>query len=188
MAGIICVETEFEVTKSKNKLNTNSEHLTKYISEEFGIPYIYRRVATIEEFKYYIKQFKKKEYQKYNIVYFSFHGDTHSICFEGSGTYDMNELSGICEGCFEDKYVHFGSCRTLLGTEDVVRMFIEKTGARSVSGYTKSVNSSLCAIHDLGLIRELLTRKSLTPLFKNLRHLYSGLEKALGFKYVIRVK
>lgn len=107
MAGIICVETEFEVTKSKNKLNTNSEHLTKYISEEFGIPYIYRRVATIEEFKYYIKQFKKKEYQKYNIVYFSFHGDTHSICFEGSGTYDMNELSGICEGCFEDKYVHF---------------------------------------------------------------------------------
>ena len=75
--GIICIETEWQITKRSNRLSLNSEPLMKYISEMYDIPYIYRRVATLGELKYYLEQFSKKEYMNnYSILYFSFHGNT----------------------------------------------------------------------------------------------------------------
>ena len=38
MAGIICIEADFEITRPKRNLHTNSEHLIKFLSEEFCIP------------------------------------------------------------------------------------------------------------------------------------------------------
>ena len=58
--GIICIETEFEITSNKNRLHLNSEPLLQFLSKTYEIPYIYRKVATIEELKYYFKQFRKK--------------------------------------------------------------------------------------------------------------------------------
>lgn len=34
--GIICIETEWLITKSSNRLSLNSEPLMKYISEMYG--------------------------------------------------------------------------------------------------------------------------------------------------------
>ena len=82
--GIICIETEWQITKKSNRLSLNSEPLKKYISEMYGIPYIHRRVATLGELKYYLEQFSKKEYMNnYSILYFSFHGNTNAIQLEG---------------------------------------------------------------------------------------------------------
>ena len=183
MAGIICIETDFEITCPKRKLHTNSEHLIKFLSEEFCIPHIYRRVATYQEFDYYTGQFAKKLYDKYDFIYLSFHGDTHSIFFEGDKKdMPLRDLAVCCKDRFINKYVHFGSCRTMLGSRGEVDFFKEQTGAKVVSGYTKSVNSSLCAIHDMALIREFVTRKQIAPMFKCLKDLYGGLGDKLGFK------
>ena len=62
MAGIICIETEWQITKKANRLSLNSEPLIRFISEMYGVPYIYRRVATLAELNYYLKQFQKAEY------------------------------------------------------------------------------------------------------------------------------
>lgn len=183
MAGIICIETEWQITKKSNRLSLNSEPLIKFISEMYGVPFIYRRVATLSELTYYLKQFQKKEYQKYNTLYFSFHGNTHAIQLEGEkkvlSLEDLKDIGGLV---FKDRFVHFSSCRTLLGSEDVAQQFKKDTGAKILTGYTKSVDSYLSAIHDVALIGELIKRKQTATVFKFLKENYEGLEQKLGFK------
>ena len=183
MAGIICIETEWRITTKGNRRNLNTEPLIRFIGELYRVPYIYRRVATLSELTYYLKQFQKKEYQKYNVLYFSFHGETHVIQLEGEKkALTLSELKEIGGQVFNDRYVHLSSCRTLLGAEDVAQEFKKETGAKILTGYTKSVDEDLAAIHDVALIGELLKRKQIAPLFKALKENYEGLEKKLGFK------
>lgn len=166
MAGIICIETEWEITTKGNRRNLNTEPLIKFISDLYCVPYIYRRVATLSELTYYLKQFQKKEYQKYNVLYFSFHGDTHAIQLEGEKEaltlFELQEEGGQV---FNNRYVHFSSCRTLLGSEIVSQQFKKESGAKLLTGYTKSVDEDLSAIHDIALIGELLKRKQIAPMF-----------------------
>ena len=51
--GIICIESELQVTSRGHRLTLNSEPLIRFIHEMYEIPYIYRRVATLSELKYY---------------------------------------------------------------------------------------------------------------------------------------
>lgn len=46
--GIICIETEWQITKRGNRRNLNSEPLMKYISEMYGIPYISGNTGRVE--------------------------------------------------------------------------------------------------------------------------------------------
>ena len=183
MAGIICIETEWEITTKGNRRNLNTEPLIKFISDLYCVPYIYRRVATLSELTYYLKQFQKKEYQKYNVLYFSFHGDTHAIQLEGEKeALTLLELQEKGGQVFNNRYVHFSSCRTLLGSENVSQQFKKESGAKLLTRYTKSVDEDLSAIHDIALIGELLKRKQIAPMIKALKENYEGLEKKLGFK------
>ncbi len=128
--GNICIETEGQITKKGSRLNLNSEPLVKFISEMNGIPFIYRRVAARSELQYYLNQFSKKEYAcKYDMLYFSFHGQTHSIHLEGEKEdISLEGLIDIGGSVFENRFVHFSSCRTLLGSTAVAQSFKDKTG------------------------------------------------------------
>lgn len=183
--GIICIETEWQITKRSNRLSLNSEPLMRYISEMYDIPYIYRRVATLGELKYYLEQFGKKEYMNnYSILYFSFHGDTNAIQLEGEkDNLQLNVLLEIGGNVFENRLVHFSSCRTLLGSPVKAEAFKKISKARILSGYTKSVNSSLSALHDIAYFGEYLTRTKTTAIFNNLEKNFEGLENTLGFVY-----
>lgn len=184
--GIICIETEFEIT-SRKKLHLNSEPILQFLSKTYGIPYIYRKVATIEELKYYFKQFKKKEYfDKYHLFYFSFHGETHLISFESGDTLNLSELSNISNGIFKGKFVHFGSCRTMLGSQTAIQDFCTTTGAKMVSGFTKSVNFDLCAIHDAAFIAETIMCKQTPTIINHMNNLYGGLQNKLGYRYALQ--
>lgn len=181
--GIICIETEWQVTKKKNRLTLNSEPLLRYVSEMYQVPYIYRRVATRAEFSYYLKQFSKKEYEAYDVFYFNFHGETQRIHLEGEkDDLTLDELAEMSNGLFENRYVHFSSCRTLLGSDVTLEQFKKGTGAKVVSGYTKSVDSDLSALLDLALFGEYFTHKQIPTIFGNLDKRFQGLEKELGFK------
>ena len=185
--GIICIETEFEITSSRNRLSLNSEPLLQFISKTYGIPYIYRKVATLEELRYYFKQFRKKEYSdKYHFYYFSFHGETHLISFESGKTLNLSELSDLAGGLFEGKFVHFGSCRTMLGSQSTIQEFCNTSGAKMVSGFTKKVSFDLCAIHDAAFIAETIICKQIPSIINHMNSLYGGLQKKLGFRYVLQ--
>lgn len=157
----------------------------KFVGEMYGVPYIYRRVATFEELKYYLEQFSKKEYMNnYSILYFSFHGNTHAIHLEGEkDDLQLDTLLEIGGNVFENRLVHFSSCRTLLGSTLKAEAFKANSKAKILSGYTKSVDSSLSAIHDIALFGEYLTKVRSGTIFNSLEKNFRGLEDTLGFIY-----
>ena len=184
--GIICIETECELTIKKNRLDLNSELLMQFLSKSCNIQYIYRRVATIEELRYYFKQLSKKEYSDYNIIYFSFHGDTQGISLESGKFLTLEELAAMTQGLFEGKYVHFGSCRTMLGSQVKLDDFCSSSKAKMVTGFTKSVDPVLSAIHDAALINEILKCKHSATVIAHMSSLYDGLQQKLGFRYALK--
>ena len=185
MKGIICIETEWQITTKGNRRSLNSEPLIKFISEMNKVPYLYRHVATLSELTYYLKQFQKKEYvDRYGILYFSFHGLPHVICLEGEKeSISLEELQEIGGNVFRNRYVHFSSCRTLWGSDSYALKFKNETGAKTLTGYTKNVDTDLSAIHDVALISEIIKRTQIPPIFRFLKEKYEGLERKLGFVY-----
>lgn len=184
--GIICIETEWQVTSRSRRRSLNTEPLMKYMSEMYGLPYVYRRVATRAELKYYLEFFARKEYDNFNVLYLSFHGEKHAIILEGEKgekqILTLDELREIGGDVFRGRYVHFSSCRTLIGSQDIIAKFKKQTKAKMVSGYTKCVDSNDSAIHDIALIGELLTKKQVPTLLSWMKKRYGGLEDALGFR------
>lgn len=182
--GIICIETECQVTKRENRLSLNTESLMRYISEMFGVRYIYRRVATRAELEYYLKFFNRREYDDCSVLYLSFHGEKHAIILEDEEKkpLSLKELLDIGGNVFNNRYVHFSSCRTLIGSQTVIDQFKKQSKAKMVSGYTKCVDSHDSAIHDIALIGELLTKKQVPTLLSWMEKRYGGLEEALGFR------
>ena len=157
--------------------------MLKFISETYNVPYFYRQVATKAELTYYIKQFCKKEYSNFDVFYFSFHGNRQIIQLEGEKEHlSLDELADLSDNLFKDKFVHFSSCRTLLGSTNPLDQFKSKTGAKVVTGYTKSVDTTLSAILDVALIGEFFTHKQIPSIFNNLEKRFGGLQKELGFK------
>lgn len=185
MNGIICIETEWEIAKKNSRINLNTEALLRFLNKVYNIPYFYRQVATKSELQYYLRQFQKREYNKYKILYLSFHGWTQEIYLEGDPEgISLEQLCELGENVFMNRFVHFSSCRTLLGSQRKLEMFKNVSGASLVTGYTKQVDSTLSAIHDIALLKELISSKQLPKMFTRLAKLYTGLEEQLGFRYI----
>lgn len=181
--GIICIETEWQITKKGSRRAINSESSVKFISEMYGIPYIYRRVATKSELQYFLNQFAKKEYtEKYDILYFSFHGQPHAIHLEvEKEDISLDEQLDMGGMVFKNRFVHFSSCRTLIGSSVVAISFKEKSSTKLLSGYTMSVDGTLSAIHDIALFGEYLKRIRMSAVINNMDKNFGELEKTLGF-------
>lgn len=187
MNGIICLETEWEHTVKGNRLSLHTKSLLEFLEKSKGCKVIYRRVATKNELQYYLSRFSNMEYKDYSVFYLSFHGDTHSIQLEGENKNDnritLSELSNMANGAFANRFVHFSSCRTFLGSNKDLEQFKVETGATFISGYTKSVDSILSAINDISYFDQIFRYKSKKAYIPSaMEKYYSGLKKELGFK------
>ena len=92
----------------------------------------------------------------------------------------------MAKGIFDGKIVHFGSCRTMLGSQATIQEFCNTCGAKMVSGFSKKVNFDLCAIHDAALIAETISCKQIPTIINHMCNLYGGLQEKLGFRYAIQ--
>ena len=63
----------------------------------------------------------------------------------------------------------------------MVNQFKEETGAKLVSGYSKSVDTMMSAILDLGLFDAFFTYKQIPVIIRRIKSLYGGLSQELGF-------
>lgn len=185
--GIICIETEWEHTVKWNRITLHTESLLSFLEKSWNCNVIYRRVATKAELQYYLDRFRNVEYGDYSIFYLSFHGDTHSISLEGEKRNDkivtLKDLSIMANGLFTNKFVHFSSCRTLLGSSKEIENFKSDTGASYVSGYTKSVDGILSAINDIAYFDQIFRYKKKKALVAtSMEKYYQGLDEKLGFK------
>ena len=187
MNGIICLETEWEHTIVKNRLSLKTEPLLDFLKSSCLCKVIYRRVATKSELQYYLRRFKNVEYIDYSIIYLSFHGDTHSIMLEGepknNRELSLEDLSIMADGCFENRFVHFSSCRTFGGGNTELEKFKSSTCALYISGYTTSVDSTLSAINDIAFFDQIFRFKKKKALISSaMNKYYEGLGKKLGFR------
>lgn len=83
----------------------------------------------------------------------------------------------------KNKFVHFSSCRTMLGIENSLEQFKINTGAAYISGYTTSVNGVLSAINDIAYFDRIFRYQKKKALVKSaMDKYYQGLCKKLGFK------
>ncbi len=187
--GIICIETEWEHTVESSQSSLHTKALLEFFEKSYKCDVIYRRVATRQELRYYLKRFSLKPYkEKYSILYFSFHGNTHSIILEGEKNKEMTldelaDMANEANNCFSKRTVHFSSCRTFIGSEKYIEDFKSKTGALFVSGYTTTVDSVLSAIHDIAYFDQIFRHQVKTALTASaMERYYKGLGDKLGFK------
>lgn len=166
--GIICFEAEWLFRKSSNKFNLNSEPLFHWLKEFYNCNVIYRHILSKVDLSYYFDYFSthKRESNRYDIVYIACHGSTHSISLEGDEPdIDLLELAEMSNGFFEDKIVHFGSCKTM-ANQAKAEEFKRRTGARLVSGYKVNVDAMESAIADVAYFNELMSCRNV-GIFKN---------------------
>ena len=159
MHNIICFETEWLYNNNKgNQFNLETKLLLDCLSSFYNCDIVHRHILSRENLQYYMDYFTsdKRKFNKYDIVYFSFHGWSHSLSFEGeNGDIDLMELADINKDFFAGKIIHFSSCRTL-GNENVALEFKKQTEARLVTGYKSSVDAMKSAIADLAYFNELM--------------------------------
>ena len=173
--GIICLETEWEHTIKQNRLSLHTRSLLGFLEKSWGCKVTYRRVATKGELQYYLRRFATSEYNDY------------SIFLEGEKKTEkkltLKELADMAKGVFTDRFVHFSSCRTLLGSDKELEEFKNDTGALYLSGYTTKVDSILSAINDIAYFDQILRHQTKKALIASaMEKYYNGLSQKLGFK------
>ena len=167
--NIICLEAEWEYRYDKrNKFSLNTEPLLNWLRTFHGCDIVYRHILNKQDLQYYLDYFAshKREFKKYDIIYIACHGWHHAISLEGEdGHIDLCELKTMANGFFENRIIHFSSCKTL-ANPDEARKFKEGCGARLVSGYEISVDAMTSAIADAAFFNEIMYYQNI-GIFKN---------------------
>ena len=168
--NIICLEAEWEYRydKRNNKFSLNTEQLLNWLRTFHGCDIVYRHILNKQDLLYYLDYFAshKREFKKYDIIYIACHGWHHAISLEGEdGHIDLCELKTMANGFFENRIIHFGSCKTLANPDEAKR-FKEDCGARLVSGYEISVDAMTSAIADAAFFNEIMNYQNI-GIFKN---------------------
>ncbi|MDP4201112.1 MAG: hypothetical protein Q8861_00330 [Bacteroidota bacterium] len=187
MKKIFCLETEWDLTKTKKMRDkTSIQPLLTFLEQTEKIEYVFRNVASRTDLGYYLSHLKYKTYNDFQIVYFAFHGSSKAIDipFEPNNPLTFDELAEISNGLLHDKIVHFGSCRTLNTSDQKIREFKESTGAKLVSGYTKTIDFVRSSILDIAYFCELDRAINLGTIENKMNKRYGELMKDLGFKII----
>ena len=187
--NIICLEAEWEYRNVKrNKFSLNTEPLLNWLRTFHGCDIVYRHILNKQDLQYYLDYFAshKREFKKYDIIYIACHGWHHAISLEGEeGDIDLSELKIMANGFFENRIIHFGSCKTLANPNEAIK-FKEDCGAKLVSGYEISVDAMTSAIADAAFFNEIMNYQNI-GIFKNdttclFRKKYESLLNELKFR------
>lgn len=185
--GIICFETgEFAKYRTENQFAALP--LLEFMKRQMGIDYIYRQIATRQELEYYLKKIGDKHFQnKFGVVYLSFHGMPENICLSQNGKNnvsfdDLAEMVMPYES-FLNRHIHFSSCETMNCDDAIARRFKRKTGAKTVSGYTETVDSTAAFINELAYFHQIFLYSTLSTIKKHMADYRNQLSK-LGFTII----
>ena len=183
MRKVFCLETEWDFSKRKMRDKDSVQPMLAFLEQSMGVEYVFRNVATREDFKYYIEQLNYKTYKDYQIIFLAFHGRSKSIDIpSGDIPISFSELSEISKEVFQGRIIHFGSCRTLNTSNRIIQDFKAKTGAKLISGYTRSIDFIRSTIMDIAYFSELERVKNLGTINNRMDKLYGNLKEELGFK------
>ena len=163
--NIICLEAEWEYSKQENRFSLNTLPMLNWLKEAYDCEIIYRRFRTKSDLKYYLEYFRthakgdddEEDFDKYDIIYFACHGGKKCLWIEGQSV-PLTTLVKWAKGFFEDKIIHFGSCRTMSNKIDS-KHFKRDCKALMVSGYQISVDAMDSSIADIAIMNDLLSQE-----------------------------
>lgn len=175
MSSIFCLETEWDQSIHDMKKESSVRPLLQYLTTT-GTEYIFRQVATLSEFEYYLDHLSRLTYNRFDIIYLCFHGCEGKIDFANGESISLAEISEKFPGIFIGRKVHFGSCNTLNIDHRKVSKFKELTCAKLVTGYAKEVDFHQSFLFELWLMHLLTNHRSLGAI-----KLESKVEKEMKF-------
>ncbi len=178
--GIICFETgEFESYRTEYPFHALP--LLQFLKSTMGVEFIYRQIATFEELKYYMKVIGARN--DYGVVYFSFRGSPGNITLKGTGDIPLEMLAEETAGneALLGRHVHFGSGDTLKCDEEEIVAFKRNVGARSVSGYTKVVDTTQTYINEMLYFHQIFRFSTVQTIKKHMEDYQPEIDK-LGFQ------
>ena len=162
--NITSLETEWEYSERnpKNRFSLNTLPMLNWLREAYDCEVIYRKIRTKSDLKYYLDYFRTHEeekFEKFDIIYFACHGEKKSLWIEGQ-TIPLTTISKWAKGFFEDKILHFSSCRTMSNKIDS-KHFKKDCQALMVSGYQVSVDAMDSSIADIAIMNDLLSQEDI---------------------------
>ncbi|MGI8905940.1 MAG: DUF6642 family protein [Candidatus Sumerlaeaceae bacterium] len=195
MAGnnIFCLEGDWSGNlKKPNSVRPILELLSR--TEPYAPKHIYRGLGTVEEFEYYLREWRKKQYRDYPILYLAFHGDCGELCVEatrgGSIRVSLDDLETLLQGKCHRRMIHIGACDSAMWHGNRVQTFLRTTGAVALMGYEAQVDWTVSTAFELLLfdcIQEWsMTKHGANAIKKRMKAHYPDMVRKLGFKVVVR--
>ncbi|KMQ52920.1 hypothetical protein CHISP_0141 [Chitinispirillum alkaliphilum] len=171
MRGIFCLEglwdEDLEEKYSVYPLLTMLEMYSK-------APFMHHRVATTGELDFYLSKWKESCFKNYPILYFAFHGESGMILI-GSEKYTLKKLSEKLKDSCTDAFIFLASCRTVNVEDELIRLFLQRTGAKGVFGYRNRVVWIFSAAVEILLLSEIqnaeISSQGLSTLRRRVDHI-----------------
>ncbi len=163
--GIYCIETNWYQDEHGQEDATSLRPILQLLKDGYwGVPFIWRDVATSSELFYYIRKWLTSDFP---ILYLGFHGSERGKLWleteDGSANMVNHEvLENHLEGRCKNKVIHFSGCSVLNGMD--TKQFLKSTEASAVSGYKDDVDTDAYALEYLYLQNlQYFRGNSLTP-------------------------
>lgn len=108
------------------------------LAKRYGLVNVYKSCECIDTFEASLDVllYEDRNFQDYDLLYFVFNGVDDYIVLDRY-TYSLQEIAERFEGKLTDKIVHFSNKKALNLDEEACQYFIDVTGVKAVSGYSK---------------------------------------------------
>lgn len=179
---IFCLEGEWQEKDLRKKQGISS--MLQFLHDNCNIEYVHRKLSTVESFLNYLQSLKRGNLKKYDIIYLAFHGYSNNIYIAKGHELSLEELAEQTEGLFVDRVIHFGSCKTLFTSERRLLEFKEATGARLISGFTKTIDFVDSTLLDIAYFTHLQDVVHVGSIERRMRSQYPDLCGRLGLKFI----
>ncbi len=137
MKGVFCLEG---IWYGDHRDSTTVKPVLDLLNCYQGLPFVYHRCSTVQEFAFSISRWKRKDFHnKYPLLWLAFHGKPGKI-FIGRDEISIAELADILQDKCKGAIVYFGSCSTMKWDRRSLQTFMEVTKTVAVIGYKKDVD------------------------------------------------
>lgn len=176
--GIFCFEGRWAANLADPR---SVRHLLDFLKASGKVNFIYRDVNTIEELSFLVHRWTDRQYARYSLGYFGFHGKPGHLVV-GRKKVSLGELGDLLKGKCAGRTIYFGSCEVFNIPKRDIREFRRQTRARCVAGYTTDVDWFEASAFDLLLFEALTWYRRMDAVEDWLKKHHGGMVRRLGFE------
>lgn len=177
--GLLCLEGEW----NDDPTSRQSVEPALQMLERCGlIRLVHRDVNTDHELWRHLSRWcEDAAYNDFYFLYLGFHGSPGE--FEiGDVLVGLEQLGQRLDASCAESIIYLASCGVLKSSDDALKSFCRRTGAKGVVGYTENVDWIESSAFDLLLFGVLSEEPSMKKLHKTMFQYYGDLATTLGFR------